>query len=82
MNYKEFVKEKFNFKAAVKLKMLDKTDEVYIKDLKKKGWEVDDFVLTSSGYEITIQHKKGGRAKFVDPKSPSKALKIASEKAV
>tara|TARA_B110000467_G_scaffold88392_1_gene79881 strand:- start:1170 stop:1418 length:249 start_codon:yes stop_codon:yes gene_type:complete len=82
MKYREFVKEKFNFKGAVKLKMLDKTDEVYVKDLKKKGWEIDDFILTSSGYEITIQHKKGGRAKFVDPKSPSKALKTASEKAV
>ena len=41
MNHKEFIKEKFNFKGAVKLKMLDKTDEKYIKDLKKKGWEVD-----------------------------------------
>tara|TARA_B100001971_G_C17947127_1_gene410673 strand:- start:418 stop:675 length:258 start_codon:yes stop_codon:yes gene_type:complete len=82
--YKDLMSEKakFNFKGAVKLGMLEKEDERYVKDLKKKGWEIDAFNLTSSGYEITIQHKKAGRAKFVDKKDPRKALKIASDKAV
>lgn len=75
-------KSKFNFKGAVKLGMLEKSDEKYIKDLKQKGWVIDAFNLTSSGYEITIQHKKGGRAKFIDKKDPREALKTASEKAV
>ena len=79
--YKELMNEKFNFKGAVKLGMLDKTDERWVKDLKKKGWEIDEFNLTSSGYEITIQHKKGGRAKFID-KTPDKALIQAAKKAV
>ena len=73
--------EKFSFKGAVKTRMLDKTDERWVKDLKKKGWEIDDFILSSRGYEITIQHKKGGRAKFVD-KTPEKALIQAAKKAV
>ena len=80
-SYKEIMTEKFSFKGAVKTKMLDKTDERWVKDLKKKGWEIDDFILSSRGYEITIQHKKGGRAKFVD-KTPEKALIQAAKKAV
>mgnify|MGYP006159944329 FL=1 len=80
-SYKELMTEKFSFKGAVKTKMLDKTDERWVKDLKKKGWEIDDFILSSRGYEITIQHKKGGRAKFVD-KTPEKALIQAAKKAV
>ena len=75
-------KTKFNFQAAVVLGMLEKGDEKYVKDLKKKGWDIDSFNLTSKGYEITIQHKKGGRAKYIDKKSPNKALKTASDKAV
>ena len=80
-SYKELMTEKFSFKGAVKTRMLDKSDEKYVKDLKKKGWEIDMFDLTSNGYEITIQHKKGGRAKFID-KTPEKALIQASKKAV
>ena len=80
-SYKGLMTEKFSFKGAVKTKMLDKTDERWVKDLKKKGWEIDDFILSSRGYEITIQHKKGGRAKFVD-KTPEKALIQAAKKAV
>tara|TARA_R110001599_G_scaffold282016_1_gene483872 strand:+ start:267 stop:515 length:249 start_codon:yes stop_codon:yes gene_type:complete len=80
-SYKELMTEKFSFKGAVKTRMLDKTDERWVKDLKKKGWEIDDFILSSRGYEITIQHKKGGRAKFVD-KTPEKALIQAAKKAV
>ena len=81
-SYKELMTEKFSFKGAVKTRMLDKTDERWVEDLKKKGWEIDDFILSSRGYEITIQHKKGGRARFVDKKSPGNVLKTASEKAV
>jgi len=80
-SYKELMTEKFSFKGAVKTKMLDKTDKRWVDDLKKKGWEIDDFILSSRGYEITIQHKKGGRAKFVD-KTPEKALIQAAKKAV
>jgi len=80
-SYKELMTEKFSFKGAVKTKMLDKTDKRWVDDLEKKGWEIDDFILSSRGYEITIQHKKGGRAKFVD-KTPEKALIQAAKKAV
>ena len=80
-SYKELMTEKFSFKGAVKTRMLDKTDERWVKDLKKKGWIIDDFILSSKGYEITIQHKKGGRAKFVG-KTPEEALIQASKKAV
>ena len=80
MKYREFIKEKFDFKSAVKLGMLDKFDEPYVKELKKKGWEIDEFNLTSSGYEIFIT-KGGKKVKYMDKKSPSKALKLASEKA-
>ena len=76
------LEEAFSFKGAVKHGFLDKSDEKYVKDLKKKGWDIDEFNLTSKGYEITIQHKKGGRARFVDKKSPGNVLKTASEKAV
>ena len=72
----------FNFKKSVKLGNLEKGDKVHFDKLTKLGWKIDAFNLTSKGYEITIQHKKGGRAKFIDPKSPSKVLKTASEKAV
>ena len=79
-SYKELMTEKFSFKGAVKTRMLDKTDKRWVDDLEKKGWEIDDFILSSRGYEITIQHKKGGRAKFVD-KTPEKALIQAAKKA-
>jgi len=78
--YKELMSEKFNFKGAVKTGMLDKYDEPHIKTLEKKGWEIEEFNLTSSGYEIFIS--KGSKTvKYVDKKSPSKALKLAAEKA-
>jgi len=80
-SYKELMSEEFNFKGAVKTGMLDKADEKWVKDLKKKGWTIDQFDLTSSGYEITIQHKKGGRAKFID-KTPEQVLVQAAKKAV
>ena len=57
-----------------------KYDEKYVKDLQKKGWEIEEFNLTSSGYEIWII-KGGKKVKYTDKKSPSKALKLASEKA-
>ncbi len=79
-SYKVFMNEKFDFKGAVKTGMLDKTDEKYVNDLKKKGWEVDEFNLTSKGYEIFIT-KAGKRVKYTDKGSPSKALAQAASKA-
>ena len=79
-SYKELMSEKFDFKGAVRTRMLDKSDEKYVKDLKKKGWEVDEFNLTSSGYEILIK-KAGKTVKYTDKESPSKALALASKKA-
>ncbi len=74
--------EAFNFDAAVKLDMLNKSDKKYVDILKKKGWIIDAFNLTSKGFEITIQHKNGrGRAKFVE-KNPYDAIRVAAEKAV
>ena len=75
-----YIEEAFDFKGAVKLGMLDKYDEPHIKDLKKKGWEIDEFNLTSKGYEVTI--KKGSKKiMYTDKKSPSKALALAAKKA-
>ena len=79
-SYKELMSETFNFKGAVKLGMLDKTDERWVKELKKKGWDIDEFNLTSSGYEVWVI-KKGKKVKYSDKKSPSKALELASKKA-
>jgi hypothetical protein len=78
-SYKELMTEKFSFKGAVKTKMLDKTDERWVKDLKKKGWEIDDFILSSDGYEITI--KKGSKEARYIGKTPDKALIQAAQKA-
>ena len=78
--YKELMTEKFNFKAAVTLGMLEKSDEKYVKDLEKKNWKIEEFNLTSSGYEIWIS-KSGKKVKYTDKKSPSKALQLASKKA-
>jgi len=80
--YKDLMSEKakFNFKAAVTLGMLEKTDEKYVKELKKKGYEIEEFNLTSSGYEVWII-KSGKKTKYMDKKSPSKALKLAADKA-
>tara|TARA_Y100001938_G_C8015782_1_gene392487 strand:- start:601 stop:849 length:249 start_codon:yes stop_codon:yes gene_type:complete len=78
--YKELMTEKFNFKAAVTLGMLEKSDEKYVKDLEKKKWKIEEFNLTSSGYEIWIS-KSGKKVKYTDKISPSKALELASKKA-
>jgi len=79
-NIEAYIQEAFNFRGAVKLGMLDKYDEPYIKDLKKKGWEIDEFNLTGKGYEVII--KKGSKTvKYTDKKSPSKALELAAKKA-
>ena len=79
-SYKELMNEKFDFKGAMKTGMLDKTDEKFVKELKKKGWEIDEFNLTSSGYEIFIT-KAGKKVKYSDKGSPSKALALAAKKA-
>ncbi len=77
--YKDLMNEKFNFKGAVKTKMLDKTDKRWVDDLEKKGWEIEDFILSSKGYEITI--KKGSKeSRYID-KTPEKALIQAAKKA-
>ena len=73
-------KARFNFKSTVKLGMLEPSDEKYIKDLSNKGWEIDEFNLTSSGYELTIS-KGGKKVKYTDKKDPRKALETASKKA-
>ena len=70
---------KFNFKAAVKLGMLEKDDEKYFKEIEKKGWNVYEFNLTSKGFEITIN--KGSRSYKFTGKNPEEALKMASKKA-
>ena len=71
--------EAFNFKGAVKHGFLDKSDEKYVKDLKKKGWDIEEFTLQSKGFEVII--KKGSkRMEFLD-KTPEKALMKAAKKA-
>ena len=78
-SYKELMTEKFNFKGAVKTRMLDKTDKRWVDDLEKKGWEIEDFILSSKGYEITI--KKGSKEARYIGKTPDKALIQAAKKA-
>ena len=70
---------KFNFKAAVKLGMLEKDDEKYFTELEKNGWNVYEFNLTSKGYELTVN--KGSRKKDFTGKNPEEALKMAAKKA-
>lgn len=71
--------EAFSFKGAVKHGFLDKYDKPYVDELEKKGWEIEEFLLTGKGFEIVI--KKGSkRVEYID-KTPSKALKQAAKKA-
>ena len=72
------LEEAFNFKHAVKHGFLHKTDEKYVKDLKKKGWDIHEFVMTSKGFEIVI--KKGSKKMEYSDKLPEKALMQAAKK--
>ena len=73
------LEEAFSFKGAIKHGFLDKSDEKYVKDLKKKGWEIEEFLLTGKGFEIVI--KKGSKEIEYTDKRPELALKKAAEKA-
>ena len=73
------INEAFDFKGAVKHGFLHRTDEKYVKDLKKKGWDIEEFTLQSKGFEIII--KKGSkRVSYID-KTPDKVLMQATKKA-
>ena len=73
------LEEAFSFKGAVKHGFLDKSDEKYVKDLKKKGWDIEEFILTGKGFEIVI--KKGSKEIEYTDKRPELALKKAAQKA-
>jgi hypothetical protein len=73
------LEEAFSFKGAVKHGFLDKSDEKYVKDLKKKGWDIEEFILTGKGFEIII--KKGSKEIEYTDKRPELALRKAAEKA-
>lgn len=75
----EKLNETFKFKGAVKHGFLEKSDEKWVKELKKKGWVIDEFIVSSKGFEITI--KKGSRTMEFTEKNPQLALKTAAEKA-
>tara|TARA_Y100000780_G_C13493387_1_gene343177 strand:- start:50 stop:580 length:531 start_codon:yes stop_codon:yes gene_type:complete len=62
----EAYKPTFNFKAAVKIGMLDKSDEKPILSMKKMGWEIKEFILTSKGFELTIINKKKQELEYTD----------------
>ena len=71
--------EAFSFKGAVKHGFLDKYDKPKFDELEKKGWEIEEFLLTGKGFEIVI--KKGSkRVEYID-KTPSKVLAVAAKKA-
>lgn len=75
----EILNEAFSFKGAVKHGFLDKYDKPKFDELEKKGWKVEEFLLTGKGFEIVI--KKGSkRMEFID-KTPSKVLTLAAKKA-
>jgi hypothetical protein len=69
----------FDFKAAVKIGMLQKDDEKPILSMKKKGWEIEEFILTSKGFELTMKNKSGKEKEFID-KRPDYVLKQADKK--
>ena len=73
------LEEAFSFKGAVKHGFLDKSDEKYVKDLKKKGWDIEEFILKGKGFEIVI--KKGSKEIEYTDKRPELALRKAAEKA-
>ena len=73
------LEEAFSFKGAVKHGFLDKADEKYVKELKKKGWDIEEFILTGKGFEIVI--KKGSKEVEYTDKRPELALKKAAQKA-
>ena len=79
----ELIDEAFNFKSAVKLGMLEKSDEKYIDIIEKKKWEIYEFNLTSKGYEIILfqmsDSKKKQYTQYIGD-TPSDALKLASKK--
>ena len=50
-----------------------------VKDLKKKGWDIEEFILTGKGFEIVI--KKGSKEIEYTDKRPELALRKAAEKA-
>jgi hypothetical protein len=72
------INEKFDFKAAVKLGMLERSDEKYFKDLEEKKWNVHEFNITSKGFELTI--RRGSRSEKFTGKNPEDALKMAAKK--
>jgi hypothetical protein len=74
----EAYKPGFSFKAAVKVGMLQKEDEKPILDMKKKGWEIYEFILTSKGFELTM--KNGTKEKKFIDKRPDYVLKQAEKK--
>ena len=72
--------EAFDFKSAVKHGFLDKYDEKYVKELEKKGWDIQEFILTGKGFEIAI--KKGSKKMEFTDKTPEKVLQQAAKKAM
>ena len=69
----------FDFKAAVKIGMLQKDDEEEIISMEKMGWEIEEFILTSKGFELTMKNKAGKEIEFTD-KRPDYVLKQAEKK--
>ena len=47
--------------------------------MKKKGWEIEEFILTSKGFELTMKNKRGQEKEFTD-KRPDYVLKQADKK--
>jgi hypothetical protein len=74
----KLIDEAFNFKSAVKLGMLKKSDEKYIDVIEKKKWEIYEFNLTSKGYEIILM--SGSKKKTFIGNTPANALMTASKK--
>ena len=71
--------EAFSFKGAVKHGFLDKFDKPHVDELEKKGWKIEEFILTSKGFEILI--KKGSKRETIVDKTPAKALQKAAKSA-
>ena len=76
-NFSKYIEEAFKAKKAIKTGNLEKSDLVHVDAIKKYGGTIDDFIITSTGYELKIKSKK--RDYKVVGKTPTDAIKRADK---
>ena len=73
-----FISEAFDFNKAVKTGNLEKSDKTYIDKLESKGYKIDAFELTSSGFALYLM--KGKKIEKFIGTTPIDALQKAIKK--